>query len=213
MPYLQLDGQRIALEIGEVTIGSSPEAGVKVAGAGQAAAILRVGPDLQSSVRRSGESVIRVNGVQLGAEPTPLIHGDKIEIGTAELFFGDDRMGGALSTSRRRTCRRVLAPVRGRPGEPTRPAVVWCRSSTDVNTRFRPLGWSSGGTPPATSSFRRRRFPAGTRRSRPRARATSSRTPAPTAFSSMASGSPQHRHWVVATSFVSAMRIFASTRI
>src|SRR5688572_17716435 len=95
MPYLQLDGQRITLEIGEVTIGSSPEAGVKVAGAGQAAAILRVGPDLQSSVRRSGESVIRVNGVQLGAEPTPLIHGDKIEIGTAELFFGDDRMAGS----------------------------------------------------------------------------------------------------------------------
>ena len=95
MPYLQLDGQRITLEIGEVTIGSGPEAGVKVTGAGEAAAILRVGPDLQSSVRRSGESVIRVNGVQLGAEPTPLIHGDKIEIGKAELFFGDDRMAGS----------------------------------------------------------------------------------------------------------------------
>jgi pSer/pThr/pTyr-binding forkhead associated (FHA) protein len=54
-----------------------------------------VGPDLQSTVRRSGESVVRVNGVQLGAEPTPLIHGDKIEIGEAELFFGDDRMAGS----------------------------------------------------------------------------------------------------------------------
>lgn len=95
MPYLQLDGQRIALEIGEVTIGSGPGAGVSVAGAGDAAAILRVGPDLQCSVRRVAESAIRVNGVQLGAEPTPLIHGDKIEVGKAELFFGDDRMAGS----------------------------------------------------------------------------------------------------------------------
>lgn len=95
MPYLQLDGQRITLEIGEVTIGSGPGAGVKVTGAGDAGAMLRVGPDLQSTVRRSGESVVRVNGVQLGAEPTPLIHGDKIEIGQAELFFGDDRMAGS----------------------------------------------------------------------------------------------------------------------
>ncbi len=95
MPYLQLDGQRITLEIGEVTIGSGQGAGVKVTGAGEATAILRVGPDLQSSVRRAGDSTVRVNGVQLGAEPTPLIHGDKIEVGEAELFFGDDRMAGS----------------------------------------------------------------------------------------------------------------------
>ncbi|HJR65533.1 MAG TPA: FHA domain-containing protein, partial [Gemmatimonadaceae bacterium] len=95
MPYLQLDGQRITLEIGEVTIGSGQGAGVRVTGAGEATAILRVGPDLQSSVRRVGESTVRVNGVQLGAEPTPLIHGDKIEVGEAELFFGDDRMAGS----------------------------------------------------------------------------------------------------------------------
>ena len=95
MPYLQLDGQRITLEIGEVTIGSSAGAGVQVSGAGEATAVLRVGPDLQSSVRRAGDSAVRVNGVQRGAEPTPLIHGDKIEVGGAELFFGDDRMAGS----------------------------------------------------------------------------------------------------------------------
>jgi pSer/pThr/pTyr-binding forkhead associated (FHA) protein len=95
MPYLQLDGQRITLEIGEITIGSGPGAVVKVTGAGDTAAVLRVGPDLQCAVQRAGESVVRVNGVQLGAEPTPLIHGDKIEIGQAELFFGDDRMAGS----------------------------------------------------------------------------------------------------------------------
>ncbi len=114
MPYLQLDGQRITLEIGEVTIGSSPGATVQVAGAGEASAILRVGPDLQSSVRRSGESAVRVNGVQLGAEPTPLIHGDKIEIGEAELFFGDDRMAGSTQYI-------SAANLPHRPDAPARP--------------------------------------------------------------------------------------------
>ena len=113
MPYLQLDGQRITLEIGEVTIGSEAGAGVKVTGAGDAAAILRVGPDLQSSVRRSGGSTVRVNGVQLGAEPTPLIHGDKIEVGGAELFFGDDRMAGSTQyISSANLPQRAAAPAR-----------------------------------------------------------------------------------------------------
>src|SRR5688500_18620451 len=95
MPYLQLDGQRITLEIGEVTIGSGAGAGVNVAKAGDATAILRIGPDLQCALRRVGDSTVRVNGVQLGAEPTPLIHADKIEVGQAELYFGDDRMAGS----------------------------------------------------------------------------------------------------------------------
>ena len=95
MPYLQLDGQRITLEIGEITIGSGAGAGVNVAKAGDATAVLRVGADLQCVLRRGGESMVRVNGVQLGAEPTPLIHGDKIEVGQAELYFGDDRMAGS----------------------------------------------------------------------------------------------------------------------
>jgi pSer/pThr/pTyr-binding forkhead associated (FHA) protein len=37
---------------------------------------------------------VRVNDVQLGADPTPLIHGDKIEVGSIELLFGDDRKAG-----------------------------------------------------------------------------------------------------------------------
>ncbi len=41
------------------------------------------------------DAIVRVNGVLLGAEPTPLIHGDKIEISGAELYFGDDKRGGS----------------------------------------------------------------------------------------------------------------------
>jgi pSer/pThr/pTyr-binding forkhead associated (FHA) protein len=50
----------------------------------------------QVVIRRvAAGAAVRVNGVQLGAEPTPLIHGDKIEIGDSELFYGDDRRGGS----------------------------------------------------------------------------------------------------------------------
>ncbi|HET9012046.1 MAG TPA: FHA domain-containing protein, partial [Gemmatimonadaceae bacterium] len=48
------------------------------------------------TIRRAAPSaVVRVNGVLLGAEPTPLMHGDKLEIGGLELRFADDAKGGA----------------------------------------------------------------------------------------------------------------------
>ncbi len=41
------------------------------------------------------EAHVRVNGVLLGAEPVPLIHGDKVEVAGLELRFADDAKGGA----------------------------------------------------------------------------------------------------------------------
>ena len=38
---------------------------------------------------------MRVNGVLLGAEPTPLMHGDKIEVAGLELRYADDAKAGA----------------------------------------------------------------------------------------------------------------------
>src|SRR5213595_3150146 len=52
--------------------------------------------------RRAGdhpESVpaadVLINGVRLGAEPTPLLHGDKVEVGGHELTFVDERRSGS----------------------------------------------------------------------------------------------------------------------
>jgi pSer/pThr/pTyr-binding forkhead associated (FHA) protein len=36
-----------------------------------------------------------INGVRLGAEPTPLLHGDKVEVGGQELTFVDERRTGS----------------------------------------------------------------------------------------------------------------------
>jgi pSer/pThr/pTyr-binding forkhead associated (FHA) protein len=65
------------------------------AGATGVLAIIEIGRATHGAIRRGApDAVVRVNGVQLGAAPTPLIHGDKIEVGGSELFYGDDRSGG-----------------------------------------------------------------------------------------------------------------------
>ena len=97
MPYIQLDETQFPLHVGEMSVGTAPEAAIRLPGAGElrVQAILRVSPGDQVAIRRAAPgAVVRVNGVQLGAEPTPLIHGDKIEVAGHELLYGDERKAG-----------------------------------------------------------------------------------------------------------------------
>jgi pSer/pThr/pTyr-binding forkhead associated (FHA) protein len=95
MPYIQLDGQQYPLIAGENAVGGNEGARIRLAGNGNGGALatLDVGADGSTVVRRLDGSVT-VNGVSLGAEPAPLLHGDKIDIAGRELFFGDDRRAG-----------------------------------------------------------------------------------------------------------------------
>ncbi|HUO52779.1 MAG TPA: FHA domain-containing protein [Gemmatimonadaceae bacterium] len=96
MPYIQLEGQQYPLVSGENAVGAGASAQIRLPGGGveEVSAVLVVGADGGTIVRRGGEQGVKVNGVALGAEPSPLLHGDKIEIAGRELFFGDDRKGG-----------------------------------------------------------------------------------------------------------------------
>jgi hypothetical protein len=59
-------------------------------------AVVEVGPDRSASIRRaSPAAVVRVNGVALGLEPTPLLHGDRVEVAGHELLFAEDNRAGA----------------------------------------------------------------------------------------------------------------------
>jgi pSer/pThr/pTyr-binding forkhead associated (FHA) protein len=98
MPYLQLNEKRYPLRVGETRLGSGVGAEVPIQGPAQPPvhAIVDLTRENQVVIRRVAPGAsVRVNGVQLGVEPTPLIHGDKIEIGDSELFYGDDRRGGS----------------------------------------------------------------------------------------------------------------------
>src|SRR6266567_683753 len=51
-------------------------------------------PDMPCSKATPTADVL-INGVRLGAEPTPLLHGDKVEVGDHELTFVDERRSGS----------------------------------------------------------------------------------------------------------------------
>lgn len=98
MAYVQIGDRQHPLVAGENEIGSVEGARIPLPvgpnGVRDLSAAILVEADGSCVIRRVGDLDVVVNGVQLGAEPTPLIHGDKIDVGPAELFFGDDRKGG-----------------------------------------------------------------------------------------------------------------------
>jgi pSer/pThr/pTyr-binding forkhead associated (FHA) protein len=98
MPVLQLNDQQFPLQAGTTRVGAGGEADVPLPadpGLGIQALIDRSGQGPMTIRRAVPTASVRVNGVLLGAEPTPLMHGDKVEIGGVELRFADDAKGGA----------------------------------------------------------------------------------------------------------------------
>jgi hypothetical protein len=98
MPVLQLNDQQFPLQAGTTRVGAGGGADVSLPGdpgLGVQAIIDRTS-DKTATVRRASPTAqVRVNGVLLGAEPMPLMHGDKVEIVGLEVRFADDAKGGA----------------------------------------------------------------------------------------------------------------------
>ncbi|MCC7194555.1 MAG: FHA domain-containing protein [Gemmatimonadaceae bacterium] len=97
MPYLQYRGQRVTLTQAVQVIGAFDGAALRIPGDDPAArATIRLGADGTGIISRAdASSEVSVNGVQLGAEPSPLLHGDKVELGGEQLQYGDDAQGGS----------------------------------------------------------------------------------------------------------------------
>src|SRR6188508_1915243 len=98
MIHLEIGGERYAIAAGETAIGSASDNKVVLAGEGVQPrhAVVQATPPGSAAIRAvAAEAEVRVNGVRLGAEPTPLLHGDKIAIGTHELRVVDSTRGGS----------------------------------------------------------------------------------------------------------------------
>src|SRR5512133_1415085 len=98
MAVLQLDDQQFPLTGDTTRIGSGADADVAlpgVAASGVQAVIVRTGAHALHIRRAAPQSQVRVNGVLLGPEPTPLMHGDKVEVSGLELRFADESKRGA----------------------------------------------------------------------------------------------------------------------
>ena len=97
MPYIQFNDQRFPLTAAELTVGAYEGAALRLPGEDPTLrAVLMIGSDGTGLAKRgSTDSVVFINGVQLGAEPSPLLHGDKLSLGAHELRYGDDVKGGS----------------------------------------------------------------------------------------------------------------------
>jgi pSer/pThr/pTyr-binding forkhead associated (FHA) protein len=97
MMHLEFGGARIPVAAGETIIGSAPGCGVMLEGEGilPRHAIVQGTPQGAAALRAaSPEAEILVNGVRLGLDPTPVLHGDKIQIGSHEILAVDSRRVG-----------------------------------------------------------------------------------------------------------------------
>jgi pSer/pThr/pTyr-binding forkhead associated (FHA) protein len=98
MMHLEIGGARIPVPAGETIIGSAPGCAIVLEGEGVQPrhAVLQGTPQGAAAIR-AGEpgAELLVNGVRLGADPTPVLHGDKIQIGPHELLAVDSRRVGS----------------------------------------------------------------------------------------------------------------------
>jgi pSer/pThr/pTyr-binding forkhead associated (FHA) protein len=95
MMELEVGGQRIPIPAGELVIGTDPASGLRLSGLAATHAVVTGAADGSAAVRRVGESEVLLNGVRLGADPAPILHGDKLQLGAHELLVTDPRRSGS----------------------------------------------------------------------------------------------------------------------
>jgi pSer/pThr/pTyr-binding forkhead associated (FHA) protein len=98
MAVLQLNDKQFPLSATTTRIGAGADADIVLpteSSLGVQAVIERTGEHALAIRRALPESEVRVNGVLLGPEPTPLMHGDKVEVAGLELRFADESKRGA----------------------------------------------------------------------------------------------------------------------
>ena len=98
MIHLEIDGERYPIAAGETVIGSALDSTVVLEGEGVRPrhAVVQGMQAGAAAIRVADrDAEVRVNGVRLGSDPTPLLHGDKIEISGQELLVVDATRAGS----------------------------------------------------------------------------------------------------------------------
>src|SRR3989442_1599463 len=151
MSLLELGGRTFAVPVGEVTLGSDAACAIPLTGAGVLPrhAVFQGQPDGQVVIRKATPAAeVMINGVRLGSEPTPLLHGGKVEGGDHKLTFVDE--------GRSRSTRHVQALPRG----PARAHPATAEPPVPANTGGRlvslPHGRGDAPQPPPGESERLR---------------------------------------------------------
>jgi pSer/pThr/pTyr-binding forkhead associated (FHA) protein len=119
MALLEMGGKKFTIPAGEVLLGSDAGCAIQLTGPGllPQMAVLKGLPDGQVAIRRAApDAVVKINGVKLGAEPTPLLHGDKVEAGGHELTFVDERRSGSTQMVSAMNVPQMMAEAKAKAG-------------------------------------------------------------------------------------------------
>lgn len=123
MMELEVAGQRTPIPAGELVIGSDPSCGLRLDGLAAAHAVVIGIGDGSVALRRVGDNDVLLNGVKLGAEPAPVLHGDKIQIGRHDIFLHDPRRSGSTQFVKADDVARMVAAT-VKPGGPKPPTAA-----------------------------------------------------------------------------------------
>lgn len=97
MMELEYNGRHHPIPPGELLIGSDPESALRLSEEGVLwrHAVVQGMPDGSIAIRQATpDAEVMVNGVLLGENPSPLLHGDKIRLGDVELHVVDSVRAG-----------------------------------------------------------------------------------------------------------------------
>lgn len=97
MMQLEIGSRRVPIAAGETVIGSAPDSAIVLEGEGvqPCHAIVQRMADGGIAIRAADPGAdLRINGIRHGGDPTPVLHGDKIQLGSYEILVVDDRRGG-----------------------------------------------------------------------------------------------------------------------
>jgi pSer/pThr/pTyr-binding forkhead associated (FHA) protein len=121
MPVITVDNKQFSLRPGQNRLGAGDDVDVPVdgnSGNGVHAIVELVDNDQVVIRRTNNDSTVRVNGIPL-IDPTPLIHGDKVEIAGKELLFADDSKSGDTTFVSAADIAAILASKRSGPARAT----------------------------------------------------------------------------------------------
>ena len=97
MMQLEVGGRRIPVATGDTVIGSAPWCAIVLEGEGVRPhhAVVQGTKGGTAAIRTAGADVeVSINGVRLGTDPTPVLHGDKIQIFEHEILAVDPERAG-----------------------------------------------------------------------------------------------------------------------
>lgn len=121
MMQLEVGGLRYPIAAGETVVGSGPDCTVPLTGEGVQPrhAVLQGLENGSAAIRRASPGAeILVNGVRQGDDPTPVLHGDKIQIGPHELLVVDPARAGHTKFFDSSAFEKFTPPAPSRPAAP-----------------------------------------------------------------------------------------------